>query len=110
MKPYDIYSELISLNADYLQFHPLDLACACVAFARESYKLSKWHFVFEKIFNVYESKFNDAYIFVRNFNEEKKKIIAKNEQLRKERKTIENENIIYRNSSSTTIININAKD
>ena len=109
MKPYDIYSELISLNADYLQFHPLDLACACVAFARESYKLSKWHFVFEKIFNVYESKFNDAYIFVRNFNEEKKKIIAKNEQLRKERKTIENDNIIYRNSSSTTIININAK-
>ena len=109
MKPYDILSELISLNADYLKFHPLELACACIAFARESYKLSKWHFVFEKIFNVYESKFNDAYIFVRNFNEKKKKIIAKNEQLRKERKTIENENIIYRNSSSTTIININAK-
>ena len=102
MKPYDIYSELISLNADYLQFHPLDLACACVAFARESYKLSKWHFVFEKIFNVYESKFNDAYIFVRNFNEEKKKIIEKNEQLKKERKKIEMENYLYHTNSSST--------
>ena len=84
MKPYDILSELISLNADYLQYHPLDLACACVAFSRESYKLSKWHFVFEKIFNIYESKFNEAYIFVKNFNEEKKKIIEKNEQSRSE--------------------------
>ncbi len=110
MKPYDILSELISLNADYLKYHPLELACACIAFARESYKLSKWHYVFEKVFGIYESKFYDAYNFVRNFNEEKKKIIAKNEQLRRERKKIENDNTIYRNSSSTTIININAKD
>ena len=71
MKPYDILSELISLNADYLKFHPLELACACIAFARESYKLSKWHYVFEKVFGIYESKFYDAYNF---FNEEKKRL------------------------------------
>ena len=105
LKPYDILSELISLNADYLKYNPLDLACACVAFARESYKLSKWHFVFEKIFNIYESKFNEAYIFVKNFNEEKKKIIEKNEQLRRERRKIENENnILSHNSCSTSNI------
>ena len=102
MKPYDILSELISLNADYLKFHPLELACACIAFARESYKLSKWHYVFEKIFGIYESKFNDAYNFVRNFNEEKKKIIEKNEQLKKERKKIEMENYLYHTNSSST--------
>ena len=102
MKPYDILSELISLNADYLKFHPLELACACIAFARESYKLSKWHYVFEKIFGIYESKFNDAYNFVRNFNEEKKKIIEKNEQLKKERKKIEMENYLYHTNSCST--------
>ena len=102
MKPYDILSELISLNADYLKYHPLELACACIAFARESYKLSKWHYVFEKIFGIYESKFNDAYNFVRNFNEEKKKIIEKNEQLKKERKKIEMENYLYHTNSCST--------
>ncbi len=102
MKPYDILSELISLNADYLKYHPLELACACIAFARESYKLSKWHYVFEKVFGIYESKFNDAYNFVRNFNEEKKKIIEKNEQLKKERKKIEMENYLYHTNSSST--------
>ena len=102
MKPYDILSELISLNADYLKFHPLELACACIAFARESYKLSKWHYVFEKVFGIYESKFYDAYNFVRNFNEEKKKIIEKNEQLKKERKKIEMENYLYHTNSCST--------
>ena len=99
MKPYDILSELISLNADYLKYYPLELACACIAFARESYKLSKWHYVFEKVFGIYESKFYDAYNF---FNEEKKKIIEKNEQLKKERKKIEMENYLYHTNSSRT--------
>ena len=120
MKPYDILSELISLNADYLQYHPLDLACACVAFSRESYKLSKWHFVFENNLGIHENKFIDAYNFVKNFNEEKKKIIEKNEILRKERnkkekeKEIENEKnknkndiLMYHNSSSTSNILLN---
>jgi len=111
MKPYDILSELISLNADYLRYHPLDLACACVAFSRESYNLSKWHFIFENNLGIHENKFNDAYNFVKNFNEEKKKIIEKNEILKKERYKKENENknniLMYHNSSSTSNILLN---
>ena len=113
MKPYDILSELISLNADYLKYNPLDLACACVAFSRECYKLSKWHFIFENNLGINEDKFSDAYNFVKNFNEEKKKIIEKNELLRKERNKKENENknknniFMYHNSSSTSNILLN---
>ena len=61
--PIEIYYEIISINTDYLQFHPLYIAFTCIAMARELFHLDKWS-PFVKVFNITFSEFEEVYQFL----------------------------------------------
>ena len=61
--PIEIYYDIISVNTDYLQFHPLYIAFTCIAMARELVQLDKWG-PFNKVFNITFSEFEEVYQFI----------------------------------------------
>ena len=79
--PLQIYEQIILANSDYLQFHPLLIAYACVAIARDIYKLDKWIPILSKVFNVNFYEFEEVYSFIYDlYNECKEKEIKKQKQ------------------------------
>ena len=61
--PIEIYYDIIYVNTDYLQFHPLYIAFTCIAMARELVQLDKWG-PFNKVFNITFSEFEEVYQFI----------------------------------------------
>ncbi len=80
--PLQIYEQIILANSDYLQFHPLLIAYACVAIARDIYKLDKWIPILSKVFNVNFYEFEEVYSFIYDlYNECKEKEIKKQKEI-----------------------------
>ena len=99
--PIQIYDEIISFNPDYLQFHPLFLAFACISLSRNLYNLNKWD-PFIKVFNVSFSQFEEVYQFIFDlYNECKEK--NKNEEILKKK---ENKKIIYVKEKSSSQVDV----
>ena len=69
-KPIEIYEEIINLSGEYFQYHPLYIACACIAISRELYNLQPWNSIFESVFKIDLKDFLNIFNFVKEKHKE----------------------------------------
>ena len=107
--PLTIYEKIISINADYFQFHPFYFICAIIAYSRFYYGLEKWNEVFVSVFKINFKDFEEVFSFINDMlkNDENKENIHNNNdnfyfnhQNKNESENIYKKNNIFENKNS----------
>ncbi len=103
-KPIEIYEEIINLSGEYFQYHPLHLACACIAISRELYNLPPWNSIFEDVFHIGLKDFLNVFNFVKDKHKEYRAEINKKKMLllEKEKKQEKEFDLINVNKESSS--------
>ena len=63
--PSQLLDYVMEENTNYFQFHPLSLACACVAQSREAYGIEKWNKILQEVFDITFDVFEREFYYVK---------------------------------------------